>query len=97
MPAGDFPGNADDEVQDYKLMEAHVLQTYFDENAPRLSAGTRYAFIDHRGSRWTISKHGRFNRLKFHFEWRLSREQMACAPGLLAFGLLAFLAQKYRF
>ncbi len=83
MPAGDFSENADDEVEDYKLMEAHVLQTYFDENAPRLTAGTRYAFIDHRGRPWTISKHARFNCLKFHFERRLSSEQMACSPAYL--------------
>ena len=68
LSAGDFAGKADNEIEDYRLMEEYVLRTYFDEKAPRLVAGKRYAFIDHRGRPWTLSKHARFNRLKFHLE-----------------------------
>ncbi len=71
LSAGDFAENAGNEVEDYALMEALVLRTHFDEKAPRLTEGERYAFIDHRGRPWTIGKHARFNRLKFLFERRL--------------------------
>ena len=37
LSAGDFSENADNDVEDYKLMEALVLRTHFDEKAPRLT------------------------------------------------------------
>lgn len=43
LSAGDFAGKADNEIEDYKLMEKHVLQTYFDEDAPRLTAAKMHS------------------------------------------------------
>ena len=66
-----FEGQGDDEVEDYKQMEDHVLKTYFTQEAPSLVSGKRYPFVDHRGFVWTLSKHSRFGRLKFHFERKI--------------------------
>lgn len=58
------------EIQSPQDLEKELLKIY-DIVDSSYTVGTRYKLIDHEGKQRTFSKHNRFDRIKFHFEYYL--------------------------
>lgn len=66
----EFSGGQDKFKENYKGLEAYVLATYFDTSKATnpIAAGQRCILISPDGTEFTLSKHIKWDRLKFHWE-----------------------------
>ncbi len=72
LTTGPFEGAGDSDLAvQYQEMEKYILEKSFTGEDP-IPAGQRLCLVDHRGKEWTLSKHERWNRLKFHFEYQVT-------------------------
>ena len=55
-------------AESLKAMESELLELFGPENNGTLQAGKRYRMVDPDGKLRTVSKHARWDRMKYHFE-----------------------------
>lgn len=56
----------------YEALEHFILEKCFKDQPDLFQPGVRYTLISPDGKEFTISKHPKWDRLKFHFEYKIS-------------------------